>query len=579
VVQAVNGVATFNDLSIASVSTGYTLTASAGGLAGAGSAPFAIAEPTASLQITAVTQGSFPDPDGYAACVDSTSNSQGGTTCAYGGPFAVGANSSVTVTADTGAHTIRLTGVAANCTVTGDNPRTVHAATAEIVVVRFVLSCASGTLHVTTTTTGVSIPPYGYTVCVDPSYDGCDTYSPIGPDSAVTLSVAFGTHEVGLEGVAANCTVGGGNPRSVDVEAATDVSFVITCVAAGAVRVTNATSGIDLDQYYVVCVAPSGTACSIQAWLPANGVVPILGVIAGPQTVALTDVAGNCTINGSTTRAVTVPQDGTVDVAFDVGCVLAERIAFSQYGTITIMRTDRSDYPRRIAAGFTPAWSPDGARLAYECGQDICAINADSTGFARLTLDAAENHHPTWSPDGSKIAFTATHASVVALYVMAANGSGVVRLTQAGVVGSPAWSPDGSKVAFDCRLDAGNDDLCSVNADGTGFARLTNDPVRDYGAAWKPDGSTLAFATTRYGADEIVLMSPSGGSVTRIGAGLPGIEPTWSPDGTQLAYARVTEYCDDYGCHSYATVYVASADGSGVTYLSGGDHPAWKPHP
>jgi Tol biopolymer transport system component len=74
-------------------------------------------------------------------------------------------------------------------------------------------------------------------------------------------------------------------------------------------------------------------------------------------------------------------------------------------------------------------------------------------------------------------------------------------------------------------------------------------------------------------------MSPSGGSVTRIGAGLPGIEPTWSPDGTQLAYAQVTEYCDDDGCYSYATVYVASADGSGVTYLSGGDHPAWKPHP
>ena len=115
-----------------------------------------------------------------------------------------------------------------------------------------------------------------------------------------------------------------------------------------------------------------------------------------------------------------------------------------------------------------------------------------------------------------------------------------------------------------------------VNADGTGFARLTIDPARDHGQL---DGSTLAFATTRYGADEIVLMSPSGGSVTRIGAGLPGIEPTWSPDGTQLAYAQVTEYCDDYGCYSYATVYVASADGSGVTYLSGGDHPAWKPHP
>src|SRR6267143_701125 len=94
--------------------------------------------------------------------------------------------------------------------------------------------------------------------------------------------------------------------------------------------------------------------------------------------------------------------------------------------------------------------APSGARLAYECGQDICAINADSTGLAQLSVDAVGNHHPTWAPDGSKIAFAATHAGVTDLYVMAANGSGAVQLTQSvGFVGSPAWSPDGTTIAFD----------------------------------------------------------------------------------------------------------------------------------
>jgi Tol biopolymer transport system component len=276
---------------------------------------------------------------------------------------------------------------------------------------------------------------------------------------------------------------------------------------------------------------------------------------------------------------VTVPSDGTVDVAFNVACVLAERIAFSSSGTITVIRTDGSA-AQSITRGVAPAWSPNGARLAYECDQDICGINADATGFARLTFDAAGNRHPTWSPDGLKIAFAATHAGVADLYVMAASGASVVRLTQGvGFQGSPAWSPDGTKIAFDCRVDVGNDDICVVNADGTGFARLTSDPARDYGAAWKPDGTTLAFATTRYGVDQIVLMSAAGGSVTRIGPGLPGVAPTWSPDGAQLAVVQAVSDCYYPPCTPYNTIVAARVDGTGSRYVTAGDQPAWKPHP
>lgn len=578
VVQGTNGVATFNDLSIASVSAGYTLTASAGGLAGIGSTPFAIAQPTGSLHITAVTQGSSPDLDGYTTCIDPVVDSLGTTTC--GDQGSVSANATVTMTVDTGAHSIQLTGVAANCTVTSDNPQTVHVAPGQTATVQFVFACASGTLRVTTTTSGLSIPPYDYVVCVDPSYYGCEAYSPIGVDSTVTLSVALGPHIVELDGVAANCTVSGDNPRTVDAGVGTAVPFAITCVAAGAVHVTAATTGPDLPYGYSVCLDSSGTSCSMLAQVPANGSVTLLAATAGPHTVTVTAGTANCTISGSTTRAVTVPQDGTVDVSFAGNCVVAERIAFSSGGTIAVIRVDGSDYSHGFTVGGDPAWSPNGARLAYVCGSDICTINADSTAFTRLTVDAANNRHPTWSPDGSRIAFAATHAGIVALYVMAANGSGVTRLTQAGVLGSPAWSPDGATIVFDCRLEVGNDDLCSVHADGAGYARLTTDSAPDYGAAWKPDGSTLAFSTTRYGAAEIVLMSPAGGSVTRIGVGLPGSEPTWSLDGSQIAFAQVYENCDDYyGCYSYSTVSVANADGSGgPRYLASGDKPAWKPH-
>ena len=138
-----------------------------------------------------------------------------------------------------------------------------------------------------------------------------------------------------------------------------------------------------------------------------------------------------------------------------------------------------------------------------------------------------------------------------------------------------------------------------MNADGGALARLTNDPARDYGAAWKPDGSTLAFATTRYGSDEVALLNVAGAGVTRLGAGLPGFGPTWSPDGTQLAFVQTLENCGgwDYdrraasggpgsaplhganSCSTYDIVSLAHSDGSNGRVFVLGNQPAWRPHP
>ena len=393
-------------------------------------------------------------------------------------------------------------------------------------------------------------------------------------NSAVTVAVPVGSHSVELDGVPANCAFSGDttNPRVVTVAGTTEVPFSIACLDTGTVRLTVTTTGTDLDQNgYYACVSRAANSCFWFIHVLANDVVTIGGVTAEPHSVTIRDVVDNCTVSGDTTQALNVVAHGTTAVSFSIGCVLAERIAYSSSGTISVARVDGvSIVP--ITHGFSPAWSADGARLAYECGPDICAINPDGSGFAQLTTNAASNRHPTWSPDGTKIAFSAATSGVPDLWVMAADGSGAVRLTQnAGFVGSPAWSPDGTKIAFDCQVAPANDDICVVHADGTGFARLTNDPARDYGAAWKPDGSTLAFATTRFGVDEIVLMSATGGSVTRIAAGLVGSEPTWSPDGSQLAFVRLDQNDRD-------NILAAHTDGSNVVTIVTGDEPAWRPH-
>lgn len=590
-VAAVNGVATFTNLRIDKAGAGYTLKAAASPLTGATSMQFTIAAAPATRLVFTVQPsnamgGATITPPVQVAAQDSFGNLAtafgDSVTVALGGNPAPGALSGTTIVAAVGGvatfSDLSIASTSSSYTLTASAGRL-----ASVSSVPFAITTPPGSLHITTATTGASFPA-GYGLCVDPRPDpwddgyDCTTSGVVGVNSAVSLSVPRGSHVVGLD-VAANCTVSDGSSRTVDVSAATDVSFAVTCVAAGAVRVGMASTGIDVPGGYVVCFDQSGSSCaSGGAVVPANGTVTFPVVIAGTHTVTLTSWARNCTVSGAITRALIVPQDGTVDVNFTVGCVEVERIAYSYGGTIVVSRVDAA-YSPGITAGFAPAWSPNGTRLAYECGQDICAINADGTGFALVTRDGAGNHHPTWSPDGSKIAFAATHAGVTELYVMAPNGAGAARRTQGvGFVGSPAWSPDGTTIAFDCRVDAGNDDICSVNVDGSGFTRLTNDPARDYGAAWKPDGSALAFATTRYGADEIVLMSASGGNVTRIGTGLPGFAPSWSSDGTQLAFVQLLQRDYDGDWYTTSVISTANADGSGVRTLTDGDQPAWKPH-
>jgi hypothetical protein len=269
---------------------------------------------TGSLRVTSTTSGPSPDADGYTLVLDGTDRG------------AIGVNETVTLAALVpGAHQVGLSGLAANCTVEGENPRGVSIVAGEEASVSFAVTCVppppiSGTLQVTTTTTGEDLDPDGYRVRVDEA-----TGQPIGLNATLSVpNLAAGEHSVRLVNVAANCTVAGENPRIVTIlaGATAQVSFAISCAPkTGTIQVTTTTTGTDLDPDGYLVTLGQQTPVAIAA----TGSHTFESVAPGLHQVALSGLAGNCLLDGTTPREVTVTAGATATVAFTVTCAPAIR--------------------------------------------------------------------------------------------------------------------------------------------------------------------------------------------------------------------------------------------------------------
>jgi Tol biopolymer transport system component len=132
------------------------------------------------------------------------------------------------------------------------------------------------------------------------------------------------------------------------------------------------------------------------------------------------------------------------------------------------------------AHSLSPTWSPDGSVIAYDSDFGIHLTNEEGT-IGHVTDDRSlyaistdgRDISPVWSPDGTKIAFGFHQHDHWEIYVMNADGSNRVRLTQEELFAkpppnnvSPAWSPDGRHIAFFSDRN-GKWELYVMNADGS----------------------------------------------------------------------------------------------------------------
>jgi Tol biopolymer transport system component len=161
---------------------------------------------------------------------------------------------------------------------------------------------------------------------------------------------------------------------------------------------------------------------------------------------------------------------------------------------------------------FDAAWSPDGRTVAITYLPEAWTKLPNTTGEPTppgLFLLASDGHGeprllfrnaytPAWSPDGKKLAFSSQQPQGRwTVGVANADGSEKIQLTDAGAIaGSPAWSPDGRMIAFDEFVDEGRiQQIFVMNANGSGVRQITTDSSWSCEhPSWSPDAKQLAFS-------------------------------------------------------------------------------------
>lgn len=256
------------------------------------------------LTVTTRTTGDGADPDGYAFAIGD------------GDAQPIGPSASVSVGGvAAGAIQVELSGLADNCRVEGANPRpvTVPAGGAAEVVFAVTCSAGTGTLVVTTASSGEPADPNGYTVSVD----GGPGVAIGGTATQTFDDLAPGVHTVSLGGLASNCSVQGQNPRSATVSASatTRLTFSVTCAATtGGLTVT--VSGLPAAAAAAVTVTgPGGFRREVAATTTLADLAP------GGYTVT----AASVTADGSTYT----PSPSTTTMEVEAGATASVTVTYA----------------------------------------------------------------------------------------------------------------------------------------------------------------------------------------------------------------------------------------------------------
>lgn len=247
----------------------------------------------------------------------------------------------------------------------------------------------------------------------------------------------------------------------------------------------------------------------------------------------------------------------------------------------SLLAASASATAARRQAGLAPAnylplvAIPRMQQLAFSSSHtgnnEIYLINANGSQPVNLTNNPSEDIRPAWSPDGSRLLFLSNRddRTRYQIFLMDADGSNQLRLTdEPSGAYTPAWSPDGTTIAY-FTAQAQRFDLYLVRADGSGRALLASEPVYASYLSWSPDGQLLAFLSTNAPASSsmrVFVLRVGDATRTIASSYVAASTPVWFPGGTRLAFLSMTNLGSCSSTH--AEVVAAGVDGAGQRQLT-----------